>query len=372
MKRKVPIIPLALVLAGALTALLYWQLSLQAAELERPHGGSATIEGTEVGVVPRIGARIASIAVEEGARVEAGQTLVTLECDEQEAALAQAKAQVEAARAAARGAEAQLALARHGVVVAEKQADAARAGAKASASQRGAVSVQRDLAVRLAERMETLANTGGATEQELDRARTEAEALRRQLGTLGAGAAAATRQAEAVSQGVAGAELQVQVAAAQVEAAARQVAVAEAAVQRAGVAVAECTLTAPRGGIVEVRAFEPGELAPPGARILTLVDLSEVRATFYLANADLAAAVPGQKAIVRADARPDRSFEGVVRRVGSEAEFTPRNVQTRDDRDRLVYAVEVAIPNVDEALRPGMPVEVELVASPSTLAGAKP
>lgn len=372
MKRKIPIVPIALVLVAALTGLLYWRLSLQAAVLDRPHGGSATVEGTEVGVVARIGARIATVNVEEGARVRAGDVLVTLECDEPAAALAQAQAQVEAARVGERGAEAQLALARHGVLVADKQADAAQASAKATASQRAAVAVQRDLAKRMAARMQTLAETGGATELELDRAQSEAQALGRQLGTLGASAQAASRQADTVAQGIAGAELQVRVAEAQVASAKQQIAVAETAVSRARVAVEECTLVAPRGGIVEVRAFEPGELAPPGARILTLVALEEVRATFYLANADLAAATPGQQVRVRADAHPERTFAGVVRRVGSEAEFTPRNVQTRDDRDRLVYAVEVAIPNADEALRPGMPVEVELVAAPPTQAGARP
>lgn len=372
MKRKIPIAPIALLLAGGLAAVLYWQLSRQAADRDRPHGGSATIEGTEVGVVARIGARIAEVNAAEGERVTAGQVLVRLQCDEHEAALALARAQVEAARAARRAAEAQLALARHGVVVATRQADAARAAAQANASQRGAVSVQAAAAKRMAARVETLASSGGATEQELDRAKSEAEALRRQLGTLGASATAASRQAEAVSEGVAGAELQVGIAEAAVETAARQITVAEANVARATVAVAECTLVAPRDGVVEVRAFEPGELALPGARLLTLVDLAEVRATFYLANADLAAAAPGQKVVVRADARPGETFEGVVRRVGSEAEFTPRNVQTRDDRDRLVYAVEVAIPNAASALRPGMPVEVELVPSSGPVAEVAP
>lgn len=369
MKRKIPIIPLALVLAAGLSAVLYWQLSRQAASLERPHGGSATIEGTEVGIVARVSARIATVSVDEGDRVEAGEVLVTLVCDEPEAARSQAKAQVDAARAGLGGVEAQLALARHGVVAAQKQADAATATAKASASQRGPVSVQERLAQRLVGRVETLATTGGATEQELDRARTEAQALRQQLGSLGASAKAASSQADAVSQGVHAAELQVAFAQAQVEVSSRQIAVAEAAVRRAEVAVSECTIVAPRAGFVEVRAFEPGELAVPGARLLTLVDLDEVWATFYLANADLAAAVPGGKAAVRADALPGTTFDGVVRRVGSEAEFTPRNVQTREDRDRLVYAVVVAIPNPKRLLRPGMPVEIELVSGPAT-AGA--
>ena len=65
---------------------------------------------------------------------------------------------------------------------------------------------------------------------------------------------------------------------------------------------------------------------------------------------------------VKADTYADSSFEGKVLRVGTEAEFTPRNVQTRQDRDRLVYAVEVTIPNPERLLRPGMPVEITVVS----------
>src|SRR5690606_37169656 len=107
--------------------------------------------------------------------------------------------------------------------------------------------------------------------------------------------------------------------------------------------------------------FEQGELVGPGATLATLVDLHVVTATFYLPNAELGAGRPGADATVVADAWPDRTFEGRVTRVATEPEFTPRNIQTRTDRDRLVYKVEVTVSNPEGALRPGMPVEVRLV-----------
>jgi HlyD family secretion protein len=119
-------------------------------------------------------------------------------------------------------------------------------------------------------------------------------------------------------------------------------------------------LRAPRDGIVQTRSYEVGEVVTPGTRVLTLVDTREVEATFYLPNAELGAAEPGRKVEVVADAYPDRVFEATIRRVGTSAEFTPRNVQTREDRDRLVYAVDIALENPDGALRPGMPVEVRI------------
>jgi HlyD family secretion protein len=98
----------------------------------------------------------------------------------------------------------------------------------------------------------------------------------------------------------------------------------------------------------------------PGANVLTLVYLDEVRATFYLPNAELAAAAPGKEVTVSADAYPGETFAGTIRHVSTKAEFTPKNVQTREDRDRLVYGVEVIIPNLDQKLRPGMPAEVSI------------
>ena len=112
--------------------------------------------------------------------------------------------------------------------------------------------------------------------------------------------------------------------------------------------------------MIQLLPFEAGELVGPGTPLATLVDLSTVVAAFYLPNAELAAAVPGEAASVVADAWPGRTFLGQVRTVATQPEFTPRNIQTRTDRDRLVFRVEVDVPNGDGALRPGMPVEVLL------------
>ncbi|RME23202.1 MAG: HlyD family efflux transporter periplasmic adaptor subunit, partial [Deltaproteobacteria bacterium] len=147
---------------------------------------------------------------------------------------------------------------------------------------------------------------------------------------------------------------------AQAEAARKAVAAGEAALERARVAVSECRLTAPRDGVVQLLPFEVGELVPPGATLATIVDLAHARATFYIPNADLAAAVAGAPAEIEADAWPGEVFTGTVATVATEPEFTPRNIQTRSDRDRLVYKVEVEVDNADGRLRPGMPIVVRL------------
>jgi HlyD family secretion protein len=167
-------------------------------------------------------------------------------------------------------------------------------------------------------------------------------------------------QIEAADLGSRASASNVRVMDANVGAARAEVEVVSADVERAKLAVAECTIVAPSEGVVTSRLVEPGEVVAVGSRVLVTIDVDPARATFFLPNAELARARVGAVATVRVDAYPERTFEGVVRRVAQEAEFTPRNVQTREDRDRLVYAVEVEIANGDGALRAGMPAEVRL------------
>jgi len=201
---------------------------------------------------------------------------------------------------------------------------------------------------------------GAASEQILDRAETQVSGIQQQLEALKANVSAADAKASAVAGVEQSARKQVELARIKAAGTNEELTGAEAARDRAAVAVAECELRAPRDGYVQSRNFEPGEVVMPGSRVLTLVDIREVEATFYLPNAELDDAAVGRQVRVEADAYPDRFFEGTVQRVAVSAEFTPRNVQTREDRDRLVYAVEARIPNPEGLLRPGMPVEISI------------
>jgi HlyD family secretion protein len=174
-----------------------------------------------------------------------------------------------------------------------------------------------------------------------------------QIGAQRAAITATTDQAGAARKSGTAARSQTTVAARKGDSAA-------AAVFPADLGVRECTLLAPRAGMVATRVHEPGEPVLPGTVVLTITDLTEARTRFYLPNAELAAAAPGRRVHVVADAYPGTSFEGTIFFVAPRAEFTPRNVQTREDRERLVYAVEVRIPNQDMRLRSGMPVEVTI------------
>ena len=189
----------------------------------------------------------------------------------------------------------------------------------------------------------------------IDESQASATGLTQQARAARAQAAASSEQAEA-------ALVSTHASSAQAVAALAQVRAAEAQVERARLLVDECEVKAPRGAVVETLPHEAGELTAPGAILVRLVDLSEVKATFYLPNAEVGVVRPG-KALVVADAYPGERFEGTVRTVSLEAEFTPRNIQTRTDRDRLVYPVEVRVPNPEGRLRAGMPVQVTLLGT---------
>jgi HlyD family secretion protein len=216
------------------------------------------------------------------------------------------------------------------------------------------------VAYRASQRIGKVHQAGAVSDQTFDRTKSQVEGIDEQLKSLRSNVQAAQARAMTATTARQAALIKSQLALLNLQGSLVKIQAAEAAVARAKVGIRECTLRAPRAGYVLTRNYEVGEAVLPGSRILTLVDIRKVKATFYLPNAELAAARPGRAVTVKADAYSGKTFKGEIQRVGVEAEFTPRNVQTREDRDRLVYAVEVAIPNPKGLLRPGMPVEITI------------
>ena len=150
-----------------------------------------------------------------------------------------------------------------------------------------------------------------------------------------------------------------------------ELAVAEAQVAQASAAYdalatqrEKLKLHAPITGRVVERTVEEGETVNPGAPLFTLADLSKVTLTIYIAEADIARVRVGQPVVVTVDSYPGREFRGEVVHIATEAEFTPRNVQTKEERVNMVFAVKVEIPNPDEALKPGMPADAAIEIEP--------
>jgi HlyD family secretion protein len=139
-----------------------------------------------------------------------------------------------------------------------------------------------------------------------------------------------------------------------------QVRQAEAAVRLADARIAQLTLTAPMTGIVTTRGAHAGETATAGVPLLTIANLDEMTLVIYVPVTRIGHVRLGQEVDVRVDSFPGRTFPGQVAGIAGEAEFTPRNVQTQEERVNLVFAVDVRIPNPEGALKPGMPADATL------------
>ncbi|MGE5085812.1 MAG: efflux RND transporter periplasmic adaptor subunit, partial [Bacillota bacterium] len=118
-----------------------------------------------------------------------------------------------------------------------------------------------------------------------------------------------------------------------------------------------CEVTSPLNGMVLTKYFEEGEMVNPGAKLLTVANLAEVYAYFYLPHDEIAHLKIGQKAEATLPEAKNKKFPGIIEFINPEAEFTPKNVQTRDERTRLVYGVKIRFENPEGVLKPGMTLE---------------
>ncbi|MCP4165751.1 MAG: HlyD family efflux transporter periplasmic adaptor subunit [Chloroflexi bacterium] len=125
------------------------------------------------------------------------------------------------------------------------------------------------------------------------------------------------------------------------------------------------TLTSPLDGVVVKKTAHVGEIAVPGIALLTVADLDDVSLTVYVSGADYGRIQPGQTVEVAVDSYPNEMFEGAIIRISDQAEFTPKNVQTQEERVSLVYAVKINIPNQSHKLKPGIPADVVFVQATS-------
>jgi HlyD family secretion protein len=274
---------------------------------------SGHIEATEVRLAAKVGGRLLEAPLEEGQTITAGVLVARLETVDAEHQLAQARANAEAA-------DAQLRL--------------LLAGSRAEDLRR-AEDQRRDL-----DRLSGLADRGSATEKSRDDAATRKEIAERAV-------AAARAQLDKL---VAGPRRQ------EIEAARAQRASAEAMVAAVEQQISDATVLAPTDGIVTTRIAEPGEILPPGATIAILTDLDRPWLTVWIDEPSLSRVTLGQAVTVRVDGS-DQRFKGTVSFISPVAEFTPKNVQTPDERAKLVFRVKVRLDNTDGVFKPGMPAD---------------
>jgi HlyD family secretion protein len=168
-------------------------------------------------------------------------------------------------------------------------------------------------------------------------------------------AEAALRQAEAVVAQAEANLLQVEASVVQAE---KMVAQTQAALDAFQLQMDKLTLRAAVSGVVMTRSVEPGEVIQPGITVMTLGQIENLTITVYIPEDRYGQISLGDSAQVTADSFPEQVFGAVVTRIADQAEYTPRNVQTEEDRRTTVYAVELSVEDPDGKLKPGMPADV--------------
>jgi HlyD family secretion protein len=128
--------------------------------------------------------------------------------------------------------------------------------------------------------------------------------------------------------------------------------------------IRDCAVVSPAPGTLTLRAVEPGELVGMGSNIARLTYLDRVKLTIYVNEGELGRVALGESADVTIDTfGADKPFKGTVVYISPNAEFTPKNVQTKEERTKLVFAVKIEIENPDGALKPGLPADATLHAA---------
>jgi HlyD family secretion protein len=302
---------------------------------------SGNVEATEVQVAAEVGGRIVELRVAEGDRVNAGDVIATLDTKDAELQIARARAD----RAAA---AAQLHLFEAGARAEDvRQAEAQVA---AAASEIAAIDVEIASAQIDLDRFEALLTANAGSQKQRDDAKARVDLARERKRSAEERVRVARATLERVRAGARKEEL---------EGARARVATVDAQLAVLEKSVRDAQVVAPAAGIVTQKLVEAGELLPPRTPLVVVTDLDHAWANVFVPEPAVPRLVLGQPATIRTDA--GTSVPGKVTFISPRAEFTPRNVQTADERSKLVYRVKVSVDNTAGTLKQGMPVDADFV-----------
>jgi len=281
---------------------------------------SGTIEGTDVNIGVEVSGKIGAVRVDEGSRVSAGDTLLVVDDTEYQIQLRQALANLASFESAYRLA--------------------------AEGSRKEDV-VQAEAAFRTAEtdfsRMKALLAEHSVTQKSYDDAYARFVAADQTYRKLKSGLRPEEIEGTRVRRDQ-----------------------AEAQADLLKKRVRDCHVLAPSAGIITLRSVEPGELVSTGMTVLRLTYLDRIKLMIYVNEADLGKVHLGQTGLISIDAfGKGKSVEGKVSYISPLAEFTPKNVQTKEERTKLVFGVRIEAENTDGALKPGLPADAVLLTSGS-------
>jgi HlyD family secretion protein len=408
--KRIKLVAIILIAIVIISTGIWWGIYSSSSETSTDILTSGFIEAKDVAVAPETGGRLVEIAAEEGDRIEAGVTLVKLDDSLLKAQKQQAEANVKLAQAYLEQAQAT----RDGAEVAwqnavEVQLNPLELDAKINAAE-GELALARldllreqdiesDLRVPAAEirldtadklvwnyrRAEYTLGLGSQYDRRVNTLRAEDELAQAELNLsyqqklqenwsipkvetrydIAQQALedllAIKDNPQDINAAVDQAYSSYQTALAAVKAAEMQVEQSEAALKVIETQISQLSISSPMAGVVALRQAEVGEIAQPGAPILTITQLDEVTLTAYVPESKIGLVKLGQKVLVSVDSYPGDSFSGEVVFISPQAQFTPRNVQLKEEREKTVFAVKIRLGNPEQKLKPGMPADARII-----------
>ena len=296
---------------------------------------SGTVDATDVSISFRVPGILRQRPADEGSVVKPGEVLAALDTREASARLRQAQAAELAAQARLRDME-----------QGYRPQEIAEAGAQVQQVQANLANLKEE-----ARRSENLYATGAVSRQRRDKDDAAASVAQEQH-------RAASERLKLLQSGFRKETIAV---------ARAQLAEAQAAVEAAKIALEDLQVTSTINGTVTRKHAEPGETLAAGRPVVTITDVTHPWVRVYMPENQIGQVQLGAPARIKIDTFPDREFTGRVSYVSSQAEFTPKNVQTQEERVKLVFAVNVTVDNPEGALKPGMPADVSIAARDGAL-----
>ena len=300
---------------------------------------SGTIETTQANLSFQVPGRVVKVNVQEGQSVTKNQIIAELDRAEFEARYEQNKANLDRAQKAKQQIEIMLTVSRKTL-----PSEVARAKANVNSTQDMLIDAERNY-----KRFEDLFSKGVITEKERDTMKLNYDVAKSRLA-----------ESESVLKLAEGNLSRIDAVKQDIEVAAAQISAANASLRQASIQLDYTQLKSPMDGVITSRNVEPGETVNSGREVITISDLSRVDLKIFVDETEIGKVRPGQKVDVKVDTFPGKTYTGTVSFISPEGEFTPKIIQTKKERVKLVYLVKVSIVNSNIELKAGMPADAWL------------
>lgn len=300
---------------------------------------SGTIETTQANLSFQVPGRVVKVNVQEGQFVTKNQIIAELDRSEFEARYEQSKANLDRAQKAKQQLETMLTVSKKTL-----PSEVARAKANVKSNQDILIDAEKNY-----KRFEDLFSKGVITEKERDTMKLNYDVAKSRLA-----------ESESVLKLAEGNLAKIDAVKQDIEVAAAQISAANASLRQASIQLDYTQLKSPMDGVVTSRNVEPGETVSSGREVITISDLSRVDLKIFVDETEIGKVRPGQKVDVKVDTFPGKTYTGTVSFISPEGEFTPKIIQTKKERVKLVYLVKVSIENPNFDLKAGMPADAWL------------